>query len=397
MRNPTDSRTLARQLSPQTNSFNLVRLVAALSVIVSHSVLIIHGPGTPQPLSTWTPFTLGQHAVNVFFVISGLTLAGSLDRQGDLGAFARGRFLRIFPGLFVAGLVIALALGPIVTQLNLSAYFEDLRTLTYPFTVLVAFQDVAPPDLFKSLPYGFETDLPLWTIRYEIAAYCGLAGLFAMGLLRRPRVTLVLLALSAAAHVLAAIWVTTGGISAGMAHAAGVLGNVSRFSTSFLLGVVFYQLRATVRLSLAWLALLGIVPVTLDATPLANVAAIGFVGYATIYFGTRSYGALSRWTRRCDVSYGTYLYGWPLQQTLLYLCPTVGIATHTLVSAALAMLAGLLSWTAVEKPALALKRRARETAAAPRPAPRRSADASPDGALSLHELLGPRADDQRTV
>lgn len=348
---------LAERLSKGQNSFNLLRLVAALSVMVSHSVLIFHGPGTPQPLSQWTPFTIGQHAVNVFFVISGLMLAGSLDRQADLGAFARGRLLRIFPGLFVAGLVVTFLLGPIATRLSLAAYLEDPRTLAYPLAVLARFNDVAPAELFRNLPYGFAANLPLWTIPYEIAAYCGLAALFATGLLRLPLVTLGLLALSAATHTVAAHSVGTSGLSAEASHGFAVVGNVSRFSTCFLLGVAFYQFRTRISLRAVWLAPLGISMLALELSPFAHLAAIALVGYATIFFGTRSYGSLTRWTEQTDVSYGTYLYGWPIQQTLLYLSPGIGIVIHTLVSAALAILVGLASWKFVEQPALSLKKR----------------------------------------
>ena len=347
---------LAERLSKGQNSFNLLRLVAALSVMVSHSVLIFHGPGTPQPLSQWTPFTIGQHAVNVFFVISGLMLAGSLDRNPNLGAFTRGRLLRIFPGLFAASLVVTFLLGPIATRLGLTAYLEDPRTLAYPLAVLVRFSDVAPAELFKNLPYGFAANLPLWTIPYEIAAYCGLATLFATGLLRRPAVTLGLLALSAAAHTGAAHWGGTPGLSAEASHGFAVLGNVSRFSTCFLLGVAFYQYRTRISLRVLWLAPLGISMLALELSPFAHLAAIALVGYATILFGTRSYGSLGRWTEQTDVSYGTYLYGWPIQQTLLFLCPGIGIVVHTLASAALAILVGLASWKFVEQPALSLKK-----------------------------------------
>ena len=47
----TDTRrTLDLYLAPSANSFNLIRLAAALAVIVSHSALILYGPGTPQLL-----------------------------------------------------------------------------------------------------------------------------------------------------------------------------------------------------------------------------------------------------------------------------------------------------------------------------------------------------------
>jgi peptidoglycan/LPS O-acetylase OafA/YrhL len=63
--------TLSQALAPSRNSFNLLRIIAALSVLISHSFLIPVGTGAIEPLIAWTPFTLGQHAVNLFFVIPG--------------------------------------------------------------------------------------------------------------------------------------------------------------------------------------------------------------------------------------------------------------------------------------------------------------------------------------
>ena len=352
----TDARrTLDLYLAPSANSFNLIRLVAALAVIVSHSALILYGPGTPQLLADLTPYTLGQHAVNVFFVISGLSLAASLDRRPDLRRYAAGQFLRVFPALFVAGVVVAFLLGPLVTNMGLLAYLEDAHTLFYPALVLVEFQDASPPGLFHELPYGDAIDVPLWTIRYEIAAYCGLAGLFAAGLLRWRMATCVLLAAAAAIHAACAAWSASTDMTPQAAHAIALAGNVSRFGMSFLLGVAAFQFRTRLSLTPLWFGVLIPAAILVSGTPLAPVAAVVFAAYATLYFGTLSYGPLSAWTRRTDISYGAYLYGWPVQQTLLCMMPGIGIAVHTAMSLALAGLAGLLSWRYVEKPLIGLK------------------------------------------
>lgn len=51
-------------LDPDKNSLKLVRLLAALSVIISHAFEIAIARGAPQLLEGTTPFNLGQHAVN---------------------------------------------------------------------------------------------------------------------------------------------------------------------------------------------------------------------------------------------------------------------------------------------------------------------------------------------
>jgi peptidoglycan/LPS O-acetylase OafA/YrhL len=76
-------------------------------------------------------------------------------------------------------------------------------------------------------------------------------------------------------------------------------------------------------------------------------------------------------TRFGDLSYGIYLYGWPIEQTVRYLLADA--ATWWLVfliSLPLAASAAMLSWVLVEKPALRLAgsrrfRRAGSTPARP--------------------------------
>lgn len=115
-------------LDSERNSLNLVRLVAALAVLISHSFSLQTGLGSSEPLAASTPFTLGQHAVNAFFVISGATLSHSLQRNPNLAQYAWARFLRIFPALLAFGLFFAFVLGPLLTSLRWVDYFADAHT-----------------------------------------------------------------------------------------------------------------------------------------------------------------------------------------------------------------------------------------------------------------------------
>lgn len=53
---------------------------------------------------------------------------------------------------------------------------------------------------------------------------------------------------------------------------------------------------------------------------------------------------------------GLYLYAWPIQSCLVYFNRGIDPVVPCLLSLALASLAGLISWTLVEKPALNLAR-----------------------------------------
>jgi peptidoglycan/LPS O-acetylase OafA/YrhL len=58
-----------------------------------------------------------------------------------------------------------------------------------------------------------------------------------------------------------------------------------------------------------------------------------------------------------DLSYGTYLYGWPVQQSLHALFPGTAAAVLLLPSLAVTAVLAAASWYGIEQPALALKAR----------------------------------------
>src|SRR5579864_9851466 len=111
----------------RANNFDFVRLVAALSVVFSHSFLIAEGTQAHEPfvVLTGNQCVLGLVGVFVFFVISGYLVTDSFCRHPNPSAFVLRRAARIYPGLAVNGLVIACVIGPIVTSLTLSDYFAD--------------------------------------------------------------------------------------------------------------------------------------------------------------------------------------------------------------------------------------------------------------------------------
>lgn len=83
-------------LDPKRNNFTILRLFAALAVVISHAVFLKSGNKTDEIFSGLGAYNLGEHAVNVFFVLSGLTVAASLHRSQNAFEFLIARLFRIF-------------------------------------------------------------------------------------------------------------------------------------------------------------------------------------------------------------------------------------------------------------------------------------------------------------
>src|SRR5215213_3212767 len=90
------------------NSFNAIRLLAALQVVYVHSYAHLDLPRLPG--HDWITQFPG---VPIFFAASGFLVFSSLLRLGSLTEFFRHRALRIYPALLVNVVILeaAFALG----------------------------------------------------------------------------------------------------------------------------------------------------------------------------------------------------------------------------------------------------------------------------------------------
>jgi peptidoglycan/LPS O-acetylase OafA/YrhL len=113
-------------LDPKQNNLNLLRLFAAATVVVSHAVFLRSGNKADEILAGVTYYNLGDHAVNVFFVLSGLTVAASLARSSSITEFLIAQALRIFPALAACALLL-IFVGALVTICTPAQFLADTR------------------------------------------------------------------------------------------------------------------------------------------------------------------------------------------------------------------------------------------------------------------------------
>lgn len=350
-------RPLSYHLVPTRNNFGLLRLVAAASVLFSHAFAISSGIGESEPLGASTGFTLGQHAVNVFFVVSGLLVTASLDRTPSLGRFVTARALRILPGLLVCLAVCALVIGPVATSLPLAGYFANMEPLSWLLRAALFLGPDRPlPGLFDQVPLVGEVDVPLWTLKYEVACYVGLAAVSACGLTRRPA---ALLAAIAAVVALYAVWL----VQRPEVGVAGV-SHLLRFGSCFGLGVAAYVLRDRLSPGAGGMLFVLVLLVLASGNALQPLAYCLAEAYGILLLATLPFGLMSRVAQEVDLSYGIYIYGWPLEQLVVQSQPGIAPLPLALTALVVAGLCAFLSWTLVERPALSLMKRRRKPCAA---------------------------------
>jgi peptidoglycan/LPS O-acetylase OafA/YrhL len=336
------------------NHFTVLRLLAAWLVIVSHSYELL---GARDPLERLTGVdTLGGVGVVMFFAMSGFLVTQSLHRDPNVVAFLWRRALRIFPAVWMLTILSIIVLGPLFTRFSLSEYFASPTTFAYLRLVMLRDLPIVLPGVFESNPYPPGVNGSLWTLPVEVACYLMLAAMAVLGL-RRLRWSLTL---ASVVVIVAAVVHQTSGVFRMPFFAVNSYA-FAKLVGAFLFGALVAHGRADglLRPSAATLALFAAfaAAVLLKDTgfPWWMLCAL-VIAWCCLSFGIRAAPAQSLRAPTNDISYGLYLYAFPVQQGLIAAFPTISVSTligaATIITAALAA----LSWRFVEKPFLAHKR-----------------------------------------
>ncbi|WP_181704054.1 acyltransferase family protein [Chthonobacter albigriseus] len=344
------ARTIGELYSSKGNNFTLLRIIAASMVLWSHSYPLANGSIETEPLA-WLGITLGKIAVDMFFIISGFLVTHSIVRGGSVVDFAVRRALRILPGLFVMLLLCIFFLGPVVTRLDLGSYFSARETYTFLLHNAVPLIDIQYrlPGVFETNPYPSAVNGSLWTLPFELHAYVGLALLFAGArLVRRPRWLF-----AALVHAVAALTLALHLLSPWM-HVIGSHHNP--LMSMFFMGGSLYLLRDRVRLDPRLFA--GLLAAVIVSTVQAKLFFVTYhlaIGYVVLFAALMPIWGGETIATWHDVSYGIYIYAFPIQQTLARFWPGIGVGKMIAVSAAATVVVAFLSWTLVEQPSLRRK------------------------------------------
>lgn len=326
--------TLRSALLERPNSLNLLRLVLAASVIVGHAWPVGREGAAPAWLESVVLL-----AVPGFFCLSGFLIAHSRMRL-PFGRFMWNRCLRILPAYWVVLAAVALVAAPLSTLGGGTWSASEAVRYMASNSALRQFTWTIPGTVD-----GWAWNGSLWTLWFEFVAYIAAGVLLSIGVARRRPATV-----TAVLYVLGALsvwWMFgPGGITTDLFL------ELARLGTYFLAGMVFYFLADRVpvdaRLATVSLACLGM----LLLVDWVHVAGGLPLAYALLWAGTV---IPARWAQRHDISYGVYIYAFPVQVLLEWYVPSLGVAAHIVLAITLTVPLAWASWLLVERPAMRLK------------------------------------------
>ena len=347
------AQTLERSYESGANALNLVRLVLASMVIFGHAADLA-GVQLPTALA----LMLSEVPVDGFFAISGYLIARSWQRNPQWRGFLTNRLLRIGPGYLICLLVTAAVIAPVATatsQRSLKGYWiapdGPLSYLLRNSTLWVGqFQISGGP---TGVPVPLNWDGSLWTLGWEFLCYLGLGVIGALGVLSSKR--------SLLPWIFAGVWIIN--LWGAFANASGTLTSLTariepmdRFALMFIAGTLLcafderVPMRPDFALASALLVGLGVL-LTPDYRLLGGLP----LAYLMLWIGART---PSRIGSRNDISYGLYIYGFPVQQALvMWGFAAVGWLGFAVLGLLATLPIAALSWLVVERPSLRWKSR----------------------------------------
>ena len=326
------------------NNFELLRLLAALLVLIYHSYWLWNI--TDPLLRVGIPYPLSGCGVAIFFVISGFLVCKSL-LHSTIKGYLLNRFLRIWP---------ALAACTVFTLIVPGLFFTTLPTkefLSHPQTLYFFWQNLLPYRVAFYLPGVFNGESvngSLWTIPLEIKLYFVLLIISLAGLLKRKElflfawiaVLILFVAFNSSFVKLDKYFEAQRFFIYGLLFSGGALFYLFKEKIPFT-WYIFIFLFVAYTATLLWFP------------SLQRITEYPFYIYTVLAIGCSKTKIPFM---KADISYGMYLYAFPIQQCIYYTWGTsLSFLNYNLLAIALTSILATASWYIIEKKALLLKKR----------------------------------------
>lgn len=317
----------------RNNSFDLIRHLAALMVLVSHHFVL---SGMSEPGITGYN-SLGGTAVICFFAISGLLITLSYLNAASFQDYLAKRVARIFPALIACSFLMTYVAGAFFA----SDYVLGKEALV-DFLRISAFGRASIDEVTSDFIFSESFNGSLWTLKIEFVFYILLAVV--LTLYRSPLMPLALLLLFGLATLVLSNYITGAMAQKFLAYCAA---GIAFFSGS-LVAFHRHHFNSPRTKAIVLAASILLIVVSLGTSSMWVTATLG-VSLATISLGLLYVDKTIR--GRFDISYGIYLYAFPVQQlvinkTPLAFVPSIVVTTFIVIGLA------TLSWLFIEQPAL---------------------------------------------
>jgi peptidoglycan/LPS O-acetylase OafA/YrhL len=352
------------QTQRYSNSFDFIRFFAASLVIFGHSHVLLGVQGdhflNQKLIGAFPPETTG---VYIFFAISGFLVTQSALSSSSIKSFFWKRLLRIFPGLLFVVLFSIFVIGISLTELPKIEYLTNPQTYASLWVLkLYPYYSTNLPKVFESFNKFNEVNGSLWTLAYEFTCYIALAVGLLLGILRKKW---IILSIFLIIWISMPFWIniiyTTNYI---IPFLRLNFNDFIVFGLYFYVGTIFCLFKDNIPLRWYWAVLAiiiwfmyAILPFSKDFIVANTLFWLRIVCLPYLFFYLAfSKSLLNQFGKIGDLSYGIYIFGYPIQQSIIYLTKsTISESQLNLFTFLIVLPMAWLSWHYIEKPALKYK------------------------------------------
>lgn len=354
------------------NNFNLLRLILASLVLLSHSSELIDGNRSREILTQlFQTISFGEFAVDGFFALSGYLIVQSFDVNPNVFRFLKSRILRIYPAFIVASIFSIFVVGYLGAA-NPEEYIANINYKNAIFRVLFLGAPEYNTVIFANNPYQ-SLNGSMWTIKYEFLCYLSVLFFGVLGFLSNRKqwlgLTLVIIFLFVFQQISSNF--QNMGFYTYVLHFNKLTKytylihveyeSFIRVVSFFLVGGCFYlykekfnfAVKTIIYFAISTLIIFSFGKFILEGKLTEIFLTVSVSGFLFSVAFLQS-PLLEKFRSFPDVSYGVYLYGWPVQKLLIHFLNSSPLETF-FASFFICLILGFLSWHLIEKPCLKLK------------------------------------------
>lgn len=326
------------------NQFTLARVLVAIFVVYGHSLSI--GPGL-DPFDDFMFKSVGvfsaSFAVKFFFFLSGILVAKSLYESGPLH-YIFSRFFRIYPGLLFSLFIVYLVVVPII---DINAFTDNFFSFKFWrfFYDQITFQTYGKNLTINFLAIGKWTNfnVPLWTLALEVMCYSLLLTTYIVFKGNKWAMTIVsILFVIDCLLPERLLFVFLPARDDG----------ISYLPFFFFLGVLFFIWAKNIVMDFKFILSAFILAYLFKSVLPGHLITYIFLTLLFLYVFTRRFIVKINYTS--DVSYGIYIYAWPIQMLTLYYFSKIDGYLHLILPLFITFFIAWFSWVFVEMPGIKL-------------------------------------------
>ena len=335
----------------KANNFDIIRIIFAWLVIVSHSYVLLGNKGC-DPLCELTNhyINLSYFGVKGFITISGFLIFKSLERSPNVLDYLWKRVLRIYPGLIIV-LLLSVGMAYLIYQPHQPFFKFPKEATEYILNNLTLYHNQWRIHGVFDSNSNTAINGSLWTMGFEFFFYLVLLLLFPFRKFKWFITALLIIAVA-------------GLLYSNLFHIESLKHVNFKLRVDFIVELGFFFLIGSFWAAVEWkkipyrtlLASIAFVSSILIIYFKLNPIWLGFSWpYLVLYIGQGS-SRLADWIHHHieDPSYGIYLYAFPVQQLIIYFAqPSVMFLLWS--STIISFILGIASWKFIEKKMLRFK------------------------------------------